>query len=316
MTSPFHEGLGKEDWSKPENLQVLRHLESLYGLTARAVLRAWRLQVAKEMAFNAMLMLPDDQEDLQALEFLDSVSAFSEASPSQRWDRQHVEGVDQPRLELPALSGPLAQPLPPVPRAQRALQPSNSQTEQSSWPRSRLWSPVSGDVDDMEYLESEEWQATDDLAAKLTDKLSKSESQKVGVEKQPGTLIGMGRTNSSWQHTLEKVDSWLKTYDGMPPAVDLEDERHPANDALYETVPKDALPGAESVRMTVERVLPFWHDQIAPCVQAGRTPLVCAHGNSLRALCKELEGLSEEKAMELVVAPGVPLVVECGSRLL
>jgi len=134
-------------------------------------------------------------------------------------------------------------------------------------------------------------------------------------ERHYGTLIGMGRTNSSWQHTLEKVDSWLKTFEGMPPAVDFEDERHPANDALYETVPTDALPGAESVRMTVDRVLPFWHDQIAPCVQAGRMPLVCAHGNSLRALCKELEGLSEEKAMELVVAPGVPLVVELSESL-
>ncbi|CAE7749388.1 gpmA [Symbiodinium sp. CCMP2592] len=143
-------GLRTDGWSKLENLQVLRHLQSLDALTARAVLRAWRLQVAKEMAFNAMLMLPDDQEDLQALEFLGSVSAFSAASPSQRWDRQHIEGVDQPRLELPALSGPLAQPLPPVPRAQRAQQPGDSQNERPAWPESRLWSPVSEDVDDME----------------------------------------------------------------------------------------------------------------------------------------------------------------------
>mmetsp|Transcript_31080 Transcript_31080/g.58292 ORF Transcript_31080/g.58292 Transcript_31080/m.58292 type:complete len:248 (+) Transcript_31080:54-797(+) len=134
-------------------------------------------------------------------------------------------------------------------------------------------------------------------------------------ERHYGILVGMGRTNSAWQHTFEKVDSWLKMYEEMPPAVDAEDERHPCNDSLYENLPRDALPGSESVRMTVDRVLPFWYDQIAPCVQAGKTPLVSAHGNSLRALCKELEGLSEEKTMELVVAPGVPLVVELSDSM-
>ncbi|CAE7410974.1 gpmA, partial [Symbiodinium sp. CCMP2456] len=307
------QGLGKEDWSKLENLQVLRHLECLHALTARAVLRAWRLQVAKEMAFNAMLMLPDDQ-DLQALEFLDSVSAFSGASPSQQWDRQHVEGVDQPRLELPALSGPLAQPLLPVPRAQRAQQPGNSHNERSSWVQSRLWSPVSEDVDDMEFGPDvcdcslfkqallERW-STDDLAAELLDKFSKCQTRRSSsatpyrhdLDFESHTPVGVGCVRYGYLLiTPSAVDSWLKTYDGMPPAVDLEDERHPANDTLYETVPKDALPGAESVRMTagssagpftslskglnsglvaapplsraqVDRVLPFWHDQIAPC---------------------------------------------------
>merc|ERR1712050_680522 len=83
----------------------------------------------------------------------------------------------------------------------------------------------------------------------------------------------------------------------------------------YQNVPKNALPGAESLKLTIDRVLPFWNDQIAPCVMAGRSVLVAAHGNSLRAICKYLEDMSEKEVLELNIPTSVPLVYELDKDL-
>merc|ERR1712151_374990 len=84
---------------------------------------------------------------------------------------------------------------------------------------------------------------------------------------------------------------------------------------MYRHVPKSALPGAESLALTVDRVLPFWFDHIAPCVMSGKSVLVAAHGNSLRAICKYLEGMSEAEVLELNIPTGVPLVYELDDKL-
>merc|ERR1712176_685422 len=84
---------------------------------------------------------------------------------------------------------------------------------------------------------------------------------------------------------------------------------------MYEHVPAHALPGGESLALTVDRVLPFWNDQIAPCVLAGKSVLVTAHGNSLRALCKHIEGMSEKDVLELNIPTSVPLVYELDDDL-
>merc|ERR1712176_1634175 len=84
---------------------------------------------------------------------------------------------------------------------------------------------------------------------------------------------------------------------------------------MYRHVPKGALPGAESLKLTVDRVLPFWFDHIAPCVMSGKSVLVSAHGNSLRAICKYLEGMSEAEVLEFNIPTAVPLVYELDGNL-
>merc|ERR1712166_848635 len=93
------------------------------------------------------------------------------------------------------------------------------------------------------------------------------------------------------------------------------DPRHPGNDPMYASVPKAALPGAESLKLTIERVLPMWFDQIAPCIMGGKSVLVAAHGNSLRAICKYLEGMSEAEVIEFNIPTAVPLVYELDENL-
>merc|ERR1719387_1059694 len=125
----------------------------------------------------------------------------------------------------------------------------------------------------------------------------------------------MNKAETAAKHGDDQVKIWRRSYDVPPPAIDSSDARHPSNDPLYKNVPKAALPGAESLKLTVDRVLPFWFDQIAPCIMAGRTCLVAAHGNSLRALCKYLEGMSEAEVLELNIPTAVPLVYELDKDL-
>jgi len=129
-------------------------------------------------------------------------------------------------------------------------------------------------------------------------------------ERHYGGLQGLNKAETAAKHGENQVKIWRRSYDIPPPAIDVSDPRHPANDPLYRHVPKAALPGAESLALTVERVLPFWNDAIAPCVMAGKSVLVAAHGNSLRAICKYLEGMSEDQVLDLNIPTGVPLVYE------
>lgn len=134
-------------------------------------------------------------------------------------------------------------------------------------------------------------------------------------ERHYGALQGLNKSETAAKHGDEQVKIWRRSYAIPPPEIELTDERHPSNDPLYANVPSDALPGAESLKLTVDRVLPFWFDSIAPCVMAGRSVLVVAHGNSLRAICKYLEKMSEEQVLELNIPTGAPLVYELDSKL-
>jgi bisphosphoglycerate-dependent phosphoglycerate mutase family 1 len=134
-------------------------------------------------------------------------------------------------------------------------------------------------------------------------------------ERHYGGLQGLNKADTAKKHGDDQVKIWRRSYDIPPPAIELNDPRHPANDPLYSSVPCNALPGAESLKTTVDRVLPFWFDNIAPCVMAGKSVLISAHGNSLRALCKYIEGMSEKEVLELNIPTAVPLVYELDEKL-
>jgi len=134
-------------------------------------------------------------------------------------------------------------------------------------------------------------------------------------ERHYGGLQGLNKAETAAKHGDEQVKIWRRSYDVPPPPIDPSDPRHPGNDPMYANVPKNSLPGSESLKLTVDRVLPFWTDHIAPCVMAGKSVLIAAHGNSLRALCKYIEGMSEKEVLELNIPTAVPLVYELDQDL-
>lgn len=134
-------------------------------------------------------------------------------------------------------------------------------------------------------------------------------------ERHYGALQGLNKAETAAKHGDDQVKIWRRSYDIPPPEIELADPRHPSNDPMYKHVPKSALPGAESLKLTVDRVLPFWFDHIAPCIMAGKSVMVSAHGNSLRAICKYLENMTEAQVLELNIPTAVPLVYELDADL-
>mmetsp|Transcript_14124 Transcript_14124/g.33312 ORF Transcript_14124/g.33312 Transcript_14124/m.33312 type:complete len:251 (-) Transcript_14124:173-925(-) len=134
-------------------------------------------------------------------------------------------------------------------------------------------------------------------------------------ERHYGGLQGLNKAETAQKYGDDQVKIWRRSFDVPPPPIEPSDERHPANDPLYASVPKQALPGAESLALTIDRVLPLWFDQIAPCIMSGKSVLVAAHGNSLRAICKFLEGMSEKEILEFNIPTAVPLVYELDEKL-
>lgn len=132
-------------------------------------------------------------------------------------------------------------------------------------------------------------------------------------ERHYGALQGLDKAQTAARHGEDQVLRWRRSYDEPPPALEPDDERHPARDARYAGVPD--LPCAESLKDTVERMMPLWEATIAPRVRAGERVLVCAHGNSLRALVKHLGGLSDEAILEVNIPTGMPLVYELDAGL-
>ena len=109
---------------------------------------------------------------------------------------------------------------------------------------------------------------------------------------------------------------WRRSYDIPPPALEVNDERHPRFSARYSHLPTDALPCTESLKLTVDRVLPFWHDTICPAVLDNKDVVVVAHGNSLRAVVKHLTGMSEGEILKYNIPTAVPLVFEFDQDLI
>lgn len=127
-------------------------------------------------------------------------------------------------------------------------------------------------------------------------------------ERHYGALQGLDKAETAAQHGEEQVHVWRRSYATPPPPLDIDDERHPVRDPRYAGLPPDVLPASESLSDVVERMLPYWYDVIAPALMRGSTPLVSAHGNSLRALVKHLDGISDEEIPSLNIPTGVPLV--------
>ncbi len=134
-------------------------------------------------------------------------------------------------------------------------------------------------------------------------------------ERSYGALQGLNKAETVQKHGDAQVKIWRRSYDIPPPALPYDDERHPRFDIRYANVDPKLLPATESLKTTLERVMPFWNERIAPELTAGRNVLVVAHGNSLRALVKMLDGLTEEQIVELNIPTGVPLLYELTPQL-
>ncbi len=134
-------------------------------------------------------------------------------------------------------------------------------------------------------------------------------------ERHYGALQGLDKAETAREYGDEQVRLWRRSYDVPPPALDPSDERFPGRDRRYADLADADVPRAESLKDTVARFLPYWHDEIAPAVAAGRRVLIAAHGNSLRALVKYLDDVSDDAIVGLNIPTGVPLVYELDDAL-
>mmetsp|Transcript_29021 Transcript_29021/g.81189 ORF Transcript_29021/g.81189 Transcript_29021/m.81189 type:complete len:254 (+) Transcript_29021:97-858(+) len=129
-------------------------------------------------------------------------------------------------------------------------------------------------------------------------------------ERMYGALQGLNKAETAAKHGDAQVKIWRRAYATPPPALDKDSEYYPGNDRRYADLSEEELPRTECLKDTVERFLPIWNDTIAPAAQSGKRVLVAAHGNSLRALVKHLDNVSEDDIVELNIPTGIPLVYE------
>ncbi len=134
-------------------------------------------------------------------------------------------------------------------------------------------------------------------------------------ERHYGALQGLNKKETAERHGKDQVFEWRRSYDIPPPPLDPEDERHPRHDRRYADLPPDLLPATECLKDVVARMLPYWYDQIVPDIRLGLRVLIAAHGNSLRALVKHLDGISDEEIPSLNIPTGIPLVYELNGDL-
>ncbi|MGH8810692.1 MAG: 2,3-diphosphoglycerate-dependent phosphoglycerate mutase [Advenella sp.] len=134
-------------------------------------------------------------------------------------------------------------------------------------------------------------------------------------ERHYGALQGLNKAETAQKYGDEQVLVWRRAYAIAPEPLDGDDERHPRFDARYSRIAAADLPATECLKDTVERVLPLWNDSIAPAIKAGRNVLISAHGNSLRALIKHLDQVSEDDIVNLNIPTGQPLVYELDENL-
>ncbi len=134
-------------------------------------------------------------------------------------------------------------------------------------------------------------------------------------ERHYGALQGLNKAEMAARYGEEQVLRWRRSYDVPPPPLELDDPRHPRFDRRYADLPPDVLPRSESLKDTVARFLPAWHEAIAPAIRSGKRVLIAAHGNSLRALVKYLDGIGDEEIVGLNIPTGIPLVYELDDSL-
>ena len=134
-------------------------------------------------------------------------------------------------------------------------------------------------------------------------------------ERHYGTLQGLNKGETAQKYGDNQVLTWRRSYNTPPPPLGINDERHPRFDNSYDDLNENQLPASESLKDTLNRFLPYWHETIAPSIQSGKKVLIVAHGNSLRALVKYLDDISEEEIIGLNIPTGVPLVYELDDQL-
>ena len=134
-------------------------------------------------------------------------------------------------------------------------------------------------------------------------------------ERHYGALQGLNKAETAEEHGIDQVKIWRRSYDTRPPALEPEDERYPGHDPRYRSLTASELPTSECLKDTVERFLPYWSEEIEPAVREGKRVLIVAHGNSLRALVKYLDSVSEEEIVSLNIPTGIPLVYELEDNL-
>ncbi len=134
-------------------------------------------------------------------------------------------------------------------------------------------------------------------------------------ERHYGALQGLDKKETAELHGTEQVHVWRRSYDVPPPPLDPDDERYPGHDPRYAWMPPELIPRTECLEDVVERMLPYWYDRIVPDVRQGRRVIVVAHGNSLRALVKHLDGISDDEIPHLNIPTGIPLVYDLDDDL-
>ena len=134
-------------------------------------------------------------------------------------------------------------------------------------------------------------------------------------ERHYGALQGQNKAEAAEKWGDEQVHVWRRSYDTLPPLLDANDEGSAANDRRYAHLDPKAIPGGENLKVTLERVIPFWEDEIAPKLIDGQNIIVAAHGNSLRALTKYIENISDEDIMDVEMATGEPVVYDLVENL-
>ncbi|PIN69458.1 2,3-diphosphoglycerate-dependent phosphoglycerate mutase [Candidatus Woesearchaeota archaeon CG11_big_fil_rev_8_21_14_0_20_43_8] len=134
-------------------------------------------------------------------------------------------------------------------------------------------------------------------------------------ERHYGALQGLNKKETAQKHGEDQVKIWRRSYDIRPPALERDDPRYPGNDPLYKDLTDDDIPTTECLKDTVARFLPYWHDTISKAMSAGKKVLIVAHGNSLRALVKHLDYISEDVISGLNIPTGIPLVYELDDNL-
>ena len=129
-------------------------------------------------------------------------------------------------------------------------------------------------------------------------------------ERHYGALQGLNKAETAEQYGAEQVHIWRRSYDVRPPALILEDPRHPRFDTQYADMDSSQLPATESLKDTMDRVIPYWNDAIEPILRTGNKVIISAHGNSLRALVKHLDAISDNDISKLNIPTGIPLIYE------
>jgi 2,3-bisphosphoglycerate-dependent phosphoglycerate mutase len=134
-------------------------------------------------------------------------------------------------------------------------------------------------------------------------------------ERHYGALQGLNKAETAEQYGEAQVKIWRRSYDTPPPDLELDDPRHPRFDRRYASLTPEQLPKTEALKNTLERVLPYWHGTLAPAIKSGQRLLIAAHGNSIRAMVKYLDNISDADITELNIPTGIPLVYELDDDL-